>query len=132
MEKLTVTLPAMYGDHHVIEVRNLLLAMPGVKSVYASSAFQVVEVAYDPAQQTTDTLQSVLEDAGYTGPLTVSAESGDPTYQRDHKARFFRHTAAYAQTGHTVGFVQHVSYSGRPLWPCPGMGTVQLMMEDEG
>ena len=40
----------MYGDHHVVEVRRLLLEMPGVTDVYASSSFQVVEVAFDGVQ----------------------------------------------------------------------------------
>jgi hypothetical protein len=32
--------------------------------------------------------------------------------------------------GNMVSFAQQVPYSGRPLWPCPGMGT--LTIEDEG
>ena len=47
MEKTHITVPAMYGDHHVLEVRRILLALPGVAEVNASSCFQVVEVSYD-------------------------------------------------------------------------------------
>ena len=35
MEVLTLELPAMYGDHHVVEVRRILLEIPGVDNVYA-------------------------------------------------------------------------------------------------
>ena len=41
MKTLSLELPAMYGDHHVIEVRRILLEIDGVKDVYASSSFQV-------------------------------------------------------------------------------------------
>ena len=50
MEKTDIAVPAMYGDHHVLEVRRILLAMPGVEDVYASSGFQTVQVTYDPAK----------------------------------------------------------------------------------
>lgn len=29
----------------------------------------------------------------------------------------------------TVSFAQRVDYSGRPLWPCPGMGAVKMVDE---
>ncbi len=50
MEKYTLDLPTMYGDHHVLEVRRILLEIPGIQDVYASSAFRAVEVTYDPAE----------------------------------------------------------------------------------
>ena len=30
----------------------------------------------------------------------------------------------------TIGFAQEVSYVGRPLWPCPGMGVIQTVEEE--
>ena len=47
MKKKLFELPTLYGDHHVIEVKRLLSEIPGVLDIYASSAFQVVEVPYD-------------------------------------------------------------------------------------
>jgi hypothetical protein len=47
----------------------------------------------------------------------------------DGKQVFFRHTAAYAQTGKTVGFKQQVPFSGQPLWPCPGLGVIENVKE---
>ena len=44
MKKISLDLPTLFGDHHVTEVRRLLLELPGVAEVYASSSFQIVEV----------------------------------------------------------------------------------------
>jgi len=49
MEKFVINLPAMYGDHHVTEVRRILMGLPGVSSVFASSAFKSAEISFDPA-----------------------------------------------------------------------------------
>ena len=49
MEKLQLNIPDMWADHHVLKVRALLLAMPGVQDVIASSAFRMVALSYDPA-----------------------------------------------------------------------------------
>ena len=130
MDTLTLDAPAMYGDHHVTEVRRVLMEMPGVEDVYASSSFQVVEVAYDPKKVKADAIKAALDEAGYLQELTVPLETGAPATE-DGQEAYFRHTAAYQQTKEMVGFAQTVSYSGRPLWPCPGMGVIPTMSEEE-
>jgi copper chaperone CopZ len=115
----------MYGDHHVVEVRRILLALPGVTGVYASSAFQVVEVEFDPAELAVEDVRQVLETAGYLGELEVAVETGARLADPEGQATFQRHTEAYAQTRDTVSFTQQVQFSGRPLWPCPGMGILK-------
>ncbi len=130
MEKLSLDLPAMFADHHVVEVRHILLEMAGVKDVYASSGFQVVEVDYDPSELKAEEIEAALDEAGYLGELFTPAETGEAAYGSGGET-FFRHSAAYEQTGKTVGFTQRVEYSGRPLWHCPGMGPVQGMDEEE-
>lgn len=129
MEKLTLELPAMYGDHHVVEVRRLLLEMPGVEDVYASSAFRVVEITYDPAKVNDLEIKVKLDNAGYLGEWSVIAEPGTPT-PKNGKERFYRHTAVYEQTRLVVSFAQQVGEAPRALWPCPGMGTIKEMDED--
>ncbi len=129
MKTMNVSLPAMYGDHHVAEVRRLLLALPGVQDVYASSAFQAAEVTFDPAQIEPGVIEKTLGEAGYLGELALPVESGKPVTESNGSAKYFRHTAVYAQTGRSVGFGQTVAYEGRPLWPCPGMGPVARMDE---
>lgn len=130
MERLTLDLPALYADHHVMEVRRILFEIPGVDDVYASSCFQVAEVTYDPAQVEAETLLARLQEAGYLEPLDTPLESEIAVSQKSGQTTFFRHTAAYRQTGKAVSFSQQVAYLGRPLWPCPGMGPIQKV--DEG
>jgi copper chaperone CopZ len=132
METLSLELPSMYGDHHVIEVRRILAALPGVASVYASSGFQVVEITYDPAQLKAEAIQAALDEAGYLVPLDLPTESAQAAYQQNNSQTYFRHTAAYAQTGKAVSFAQRVNSAGRPLWPCPGMGPIAANLMDEG
>lgn len=129
MCSLTLHLPFLYGDHHVIEVRSILLSLPGVVDVYASSCFQVVQIKYDPAIIDADTLQARLEEAGYLQNLNSPAESSTATSERSESDAYFRHTAAYEPTGRVISFVRTVPDSGRPLWPCPGIGVIQGIEE---
>lgn len=128
MKTFTKDLPTMYGDHHVVEVRRILLELPGVREVYASSAFRVVEVEYDPEAITEEQIEKHLEEAGYAGELPIVAETGIPAHVQD--GTFFRHTAAYKQTADVVTFAQSVDSTGRALWPCPGVGVVTEKMEE--
>jgi copper chaperone CopZ len=131
MQKVTYETPSLYGDHHVIEIRRILLALPGVSDVYASSAFQIVEVTYDPEKINDQEIAQKLEEAGYLGEWSIPIETGAAAYQAaDGTETYFRHTAAYEQTHEVVSFTQNVAYLGRPLWPCPGMGTISKPMEE--
>ena len=131
MNTFSIELPALYGDHHVTEVRKLLLELPGVDDVYASSSFRVVEVSYDPTKVSAEVITKKLDEAGYLGELPIPAESGQAEYGRGNGQTYFRHTSVYENTRQTVSFAQSVSYSGRPLWPCPGMGPIRSMQLEE-
>ena len=131
MNTFSIELPALYGDHHVTEVRKLLLELPGVDDVYASSSFQIVEVSYDPAKVSAEVITQKLDEAGYLGELPIPAESGQAEYGRGNGQTYFRHTSVYENMHQTVSFAQSVSYSGRPLWPCPGMGPIRSMQLEE-
>lgn len=122
MKTFSSDLPAMYGDHHVIEVRRILLELSGVESIYASSSFRYIEVEYDETKINPDQIVARLEEEGYTGELPVPVERGALQDRQNGDKPFFRTTAAFEQRGKAVGFVQKVPYAGRPLWPCPGMG----------
>ncbi|MGW8251466.1 MAG: heavy-metal-associated domain-containing protein [Anaerolineales bacterium] len=127
MEKITLDLPTMYADHHVIEVRRILFEVPGVQDVYASSAFHKVEVTFDPEKVNRVQLFDRLADAGYVGDLPVPVEFGAQAVPGNGDKPFFRHTAVYETTRSVVSFAQRVNYEGRPLWPCPGMGPLQTL-----
>lgn len=132
MEKIAIDVPAMYGDHHVLEVRGILLAAAGVKEVYASSCFRSVEVSFDPGQTNADEITHLLDEAGYLEPLRVPAESGVAVTEENGQKAFFRHTTAFEQAKQVVSFAQNVAYTERVLWPCPGVGVLRgLDLEQE-
>jgi len=120
MKTAAFALPMMYGDHHVLAVRQLLQALPGVAQIYASSSFQLVEVQYDEEQLTAEAIESALAAAGYLEELTIPAETGARSEHPDD-APFFRHSTAFPHTGPTIRFGQDVPEVQRALWPCPGM-----------
>lgn len=119
MNDADFALPMMYGDHHVLAVRQLLLALPGVRAVYASSSFHLVEVTFDETQITEAEIERALAEAGYLDELVFPTEASS-TPQESGKP-FFRHTAAFTQTGKSISFAQEVPDVSRALWPCPGI-----------
>ncbi len=79
MNKLTLTIPGMYADHHVTLVRQALLKLNGVENVMASAAFNQVTIEYG-GQLNRDALIDALKSAGYaTGELEVIERSPDHT-----------------------------------------------------
>jgi copper chaperone CopZ len=128
MEIKSFEATALYGDHHVSEVRRILLELPGVSDVYASSSFRVIEVTFDPAKIKPEQIEACLQDAGYLGEIPMLVETGIAVEKRDGD-NAFRHTAVYETVKSTVSFAQRVEYSGRPLWPCPGLGPVKMIDE---
>ena len=130
MKTKTFEAPALYGDHHVTEVRRILLEVEGVTDVYASSAFQTIEVTFDSDKVQDEQIQARLEEAGYLGEVPVLAETGIATEKIGDDA-YFRHTAVYETIKSTVTFAQRVDHdNARPLWPCPGMGPVKQMKDE--
>lgn len=130
MDNLSLDLPAMYGDHHVSEVRRILLELPGVSDVYASSGFRVVDIAYDGEAVSPVEIKQALDRAGYLGEIPVTVERGATEERTNGDKPFFRHTVAYEQTGRSISFAQQVPFAGRPLWPCPGMGPIKQTEEE--
>ena len=130
MNTLSLDLPSMYGDHHVIEVRYLLMELDGVDNVYASSGFQIVEIEYDEAKLDAEAIKVVLDEAGYLGELPISVEQGAIEDRENGQKPFFRQSVAYEQIGRDVSFAQQVPFAGRPLWPCPGMGPIKQVEEE--
>ncbi|MBI5965836.1 MAG: hypothetical protein HY863_20345 [Chloroflexi bacterium] len=128
METKTFEAPALFADHHVTEVRRILLELTGVSDVYASSAFQIIEVKFDPEKVSAEDITARLEEAGYLGDVPMLTETGVAAEKKEGD-NFFRHTATYETVKRTVSFAQRVNYTGRPLWPCPGLGAVKVEEE---
>lgn len=124
MKTVTFTLPMMYGDHHVLAVKQLLRDLPGVDDLYASSSFQIVEINFDEREITEEKLQQVLAEAGYFEDTAVPEEIGSSPSHENGKP-FFRHTAVFSQTGNAISFGQDLPEVKRPLWPCPGINSIR-------
>ncbi len=107
MTLVVFVVPAMYADHHVIEVRRILHDVPGVRDVYASSAFGVVEIDFVAEHTSAEALEQRLNEAGYLRELPVPMESGEPATDRTAAdAQHRRHTTSYAQSGSVIAFRQ--------------------------
>ena len=131
MKKITLDVPAVYGDHHVMEVRRMLLALPGISDIYVSSAFHLVEVQYDENKIDENQIKKTLDEAGYLDPLSMPSESGVSSYLREDQSQtYFRHTQVFDNMRTTVAFAQNVRNTGKPLWYCPGFGAIKNKMED--
>ena len=109
MASIVIDVPAMYADHHVVEVRRILRAVPGVRTVYASSAFGVVEIDFDAEQTSAEALERLLDEAGYLSELPVPAESGEPATDRTTaERRYRRRTTSDAPSGSAIAFRQEL------------------------
>ena len=123
MEKITFELPFLFGDHHVLEVRKLLNALPGVTNIYVSSSFHTVDVDYDPAAINVEQITAGLEEAGYLGEAEMPVEKG-VTSEGGMNTPYFRRTNIYENTKQVTSFTQNIGFSQRRVWPCPGMGAI--------
>jgi len=115
MEKLVLTIPALYADHHTTAVRKILEHIEGVSDVNVSSAFHQVALRFDPMQVQRQAVEKALADQGYeTGGV-------EPVFAVTLADRSTRHSAAYAGTGGSLAFSERTMVrEGRPIWPCPG------------
>ena len=117
MPTVSFAAPTLYGDHHVLEVRRILLALPGMIEVYVSSCFHVIEVSFDPARISTEDIASALTKAGYLADLPAMGEGMAPAPHR--------HTVLVEQSRSSVGFQDESLIQERSAWPCPGMGLLK-------
>lgn len=90
MASVTVSVPTMFADHHVLKVRDVLFAMEGVEDVIASSAWHAVIVTYDPEKIEPSAIEKVLAEAGYTPGQTtpilaslIGTQFKDPAWADD-------------------------------------------------
>ena len=111
MARLSLVLPALYGDHHVASVRRVLEGRPGIFDIVVSPASHAVNLSFDPAQQTAVSIEAALASAGYlTGDPDRAFPTSGPAAPR-----------ATTTLGSTMAFAHEPpAWEGRPLWPCPG------------
>ncbi len=122
MKRIIIEAPGMYADHHVTEVRRIVLALPGVEDVTASSAFRVIELSIDSKKIKEDVIREALGAAGYLREIPMVAETGAA---KDNRA-FPRHSKVVQQAGDAVSFGQDIPSAGLPALSCPGMGVIKM------
>ncbi len=79
MSKVVLEVPTLWADHHVLKVRDTLVNLEGVESVYASSAWNQVLVDYNSKKIKKADLEQVLVEAGYPvgeGEVPILAQPG--------------------------------------------------------
>jgi copper chaperone CopZ len=115
MEKLVLTIPALYADHHTIAIHGILEGVQGVSDIYVSAAWHQVSLRFDPELVSAAKIEEALAERGYeVGSLERPlAASGD--------RRPTRHTATHAGAGEVLAFVDSSpAPPDHPTWPCPG------------
>ena len=85
MKDLVIEMPAMYGDHHVLRVRQALLGVEGVSEVQASAAKRTVAMKFDEDATAPELVREALISAGYT-PGQTPAISDFPKRHEDGSA----------------------------------------------
>ena len=65
MEQLTLIVPGMWADHHVIAVRGLFQGAEDVRVTGASAMDATLRLEYDPAKTDPQRIAAQLEQAGY-------------------------------------------------------------------
>ena len=65
MEELTLAVPGMWADHHVLAVRDLLRQDDAVASTTASALRRVVRIEYDASGTDAQRITALLEEGGY-------------------------------------------------------------------
>ncbi len=117
MDKLVLTIPTLYGDHHTVAVRRILGDLPGVGDVFVSPAFHQVSLTHDAGKTSRQAIEKALADQGY------APGEGELAYpvQSVFAEEATRHTATIVGTGASLAFAEVTQVvQGRPLWPCPG------------
>ena len=85
MKHTVIPVPAMYADHHVLRVRQVLLGVNGVNEVTASAARRTVAVDYDEKATSEEGVREAVASAGY-GPEQAPAMSVFPGRHEDGSA----------------------------------------------
>ena len=74
MERLALTIPDMWADHHVLAARQALAGMAGVADLRASAQDFRLEVTFDPTRTSAAAVAEALAAAGYPPGESPAAE----------------------------------------------------------
>lgn len=65
METMTLTAPAISCEHCQRAIEGAVGALDGVQSVHVEIPSKTVQVSYDPAQVSRQTIETTLDEEGY-------------------------------------------------------------------
>ena len=65
-QDMTLSVPEISCEHCVKTINGALGVLPGIESVNTNIDSKTVQLRYDPAQVSMDTIEATLDDAGYT------------------------------------------------------------------
>jgi copper chaperone CopZ len=74
MKRIVLEVPGMYGDHHVLRVREVLLGAQGISEATASAARRTVAVKFDEKATSAEAIQETLSGAGYPPDASLARE----------------------------------------------------------
>jgi hypothetical protein len=72
----SISLPAMFGDHHVVQVRQIVAALPGVVAIRASASKHKLSVTFSRGQLTVEALRAALAQGGFAPGLAPAEATG--------------------------------------------------------
>jgi copper chaperone CopZ len=81
MKDVVIEVPTMYADHHVLRIRQALLATQGVSEVEASAARRRVAVRFDETATSPDAIREALTSAGYPPDQAVAGHQFPKRHQ---------------------------------------------------
>ncbi len=95
MKKVVLDVPTLWADHHVLQARDALVSLEGVRDVYASSAWKQVLVTYEDGETDVAAFEKALAEAGYPvgeGEMPVIVQPGERRRDPQWKDLSFRTT----------------------------------------
>jgi len=95
MEEITLQIPRMWADHHVLAVRQALVDV-GVEHIEASAARKLLRLAFDPAAVGREQILQALAEAGYAPAESI--EFPQPAANKDRGSAWFTRTGRVTQT----------------------------------
>lgn len=75
MEELTLAVPGLWADHHVLTVLGVLKDEPGVGAVTASALEKSVRLSFDPALTDPQRIAARLNEQGFATGAPAEAEA---------------------------------------------------------
>src|SRR4030042_6736794 len=93
MEKLQLTIPTLYGDHHTLAVRAVLEKMEGISSLFVSPGRHQIALQFDPKKVKREAIEQALAAQGY------EAGGDGPGSAPGLNERSTRHSPPYSGVG---------------------------------